>query len=236
METLRSWILGSSTPSGSSNHEKQATERSKVLLQQQQQQQQNATEPERLATLARAQTIQLGQLMDECNEIEEQLAVIDPIKERTRALHLIQQKKQVKAEAESMSQKLENTRRQQKILDEARKNVEQQKALQESAVELAALAIVAKTVDIRETREVINDASKDLDDIRKELEKPMFVMHGGKSSIVEQDEAEQELAALMAKHHLPSVPTTTVTTAAPAAATVVEEVSPPEAEEKLKAN
>lgn len=235
METLRSWILGtpgSSTPSGSSNHEKQAAERSKVLLQQQQQQQQNATEPERLATLARAQTIQLGQLMDECNEIEEQLAAIDPIKERTRALHLIQQKKQVKAEAESMSQKLENTRRQQKILDQARINLEQQKALQESAVELKALSIAGEAMNVQESVDVIQDAVKNLKYQDKLLTKPVF--GGGLSStIVEQDEAEQELAALMAKHHLPSVPTTTVA-AAPAAAT--EEVVPPEPEEKLKAN
>lgn len=234
METLRSWILGSSTPSGSSasNHEKQAAERSKVLLQQQQQQQ-NATEPERLATLARAQTIQLGQLMDECNEIEEQLAAIDPIKERTRALHLIQQKKQVKAEAESMSQKLENTRRQQKILDQARINLEQQKALQESAVELKALSIAGEAMNVQESVDVIQDAVKDLKYQDKLLTKPVF--GGGLSStIVEQDEAEQELAALMAKHHLPSVPTTTVA-AAPAATTVaVEEAK--EVEEKLKAS
>lgn len=235
METLRSWILGSSTPSGSSasNHEKQAAERSKVLLQQQQQQQQNATEPERLATLARAQTIQLGQLMDECNEIEEQLAAIDPIKERARALHLIQQKKQVKAEAESMSQKLENTRQQQKILDKARIGLIEQKALQESAVELKALAIAGEAMNIQDAVDTIQDAVKDLNYHADTLAKPLFSK--GKSSIVEQDEAEQELAALMAKHHLPSVPTTTVA-AAPAAATVVEELAPPEVEEKLKAN
>lgn len=208
METIRSWIgIGSApAPNTTSAHEKQAQERSKALVQAASSNTSSATDAERLEKLARAQTMQLGQVMDELKEVEEELSRIDPQTQRDRTLQLIQTKKQCTIEAKALSQKLQNTRNQQKILDQARMNLEQQAALQESAVELKALALASEELNVQEAVDVIQDAVKDLKHQDKLLTKPIFG-GGGASTLVEQDEAEQELAALLARQSLPSVPT-----------------------------
>lgn len=233
METIRSWIgIGSApAPNTTSAHEKQAQERSKALVQAAASNISSATDAERLEKLARAQTIQLDQKMDQLKEVEQELDQIDPQTQRDRTLQLIQTKKQCAIEAKALSQKLQNTRNQQKILDQARMNLEQQAALKESAVELKALALASEELNVQEAVDVIQDAVKDLKHQDKLLTKPIFGSTGG-STLVDQDEAEQELAALLARKSLPSVPISGVAAAAAAAATTATE-KPTVAEEKV---
>ena len=230
MEAIRSWIgLNTSTSvTATTTHEKQAQERSKALVQTAQASSGIATDSERLAQLARAQTMQLGQLMDELKDIEAELATIDMQANRNKALQLIQTKKQVNIELQTINQKLQNTRNQQKILDQARMNLEQQVALQNSAVELKALAIASEELNVQEAVDTIQDAVKDLKHQDKLLAKPIF--GGGEGTLIEQDEAEQELAALLARQSLPNVPVRVPPSVGGGTAVVVEANA---AEEKI---
>jgi hypothetical protein len=155
------------------------------------------THAQQLATLERAQYVQLGQLQDEFQEVDAEFRQIDIARNRGYAAQKLQEKKRIQSEIEALSQKWQNTKAQQKALQTANMNLVQVIAMKDGAVELAATAQAMETIDVHKVVEDIQEANSELQQYEKAITGPIFTKGG--STIVENYEANAELDAMLAE-------------------------------------
>ena len=166
------------------------------------------THTQQLATLERAQYFQLGQLQEQFQEVDAEFRQIDIARNRGYAAQKLQEKKRIQSEIESLSQKLQNTRAQQKALQTASVTLLQVATMKDGAVELAATAQAIETLNVHKVVEDMQEANSELQQYEKAITKPIFT--NGGSTIAENFQADAELDAMLAeqadKNALPDVP------------------------------
>lgn len=155
------------------------------------------THAQQLATLERAQYVQLGQLQEEFQEVDAEFRQIDIARNRGYAAQKLQEKKRIQSEIDALSQKLQNTRAQQKVLQTASVTLLQVVTMKDGAAELAATAQAIETLDVHKVVEDMQEANSELQQYEKAITGPIFTKGG--NSVVENYEANAELDAMLAE-------------------------------------
>lgn len=221
---MRSW-LGFSGNSATAAEKEQAA-KSAALVEKARNAGGELSHEEQLAKIERAQSVQLKLMKSEFERAEEELKKAVATGNRSLASVKLQDKKRIEAQISAHTQKLENTRAQQKALQTANINLAQVVTMKDGALELDATAKAMESLNVKETIMSIKKADAKLKNYDSLLTRPLFDS-GGSSAIVQEYEANAELDALMAeqadRNHLlnsmPAAPTTTVAATATAAPT-----------------
>ena len=147
--------LSSSTP------DQRAQLRSASLVDRTRKTQEEKPHAERLASLVRAQTQQIGQLEDHLEEVTLEFEQIDVARNRPAAMQKLNEKKKLQAELDLLKKKLANTRAQQNAIQTATANLNQATLVEEGAVELKAVASAMTTIDLAGAMDSIQESTSE---------------------------------------------------------------------------
>ncbi len=210
MQSIRSWIgMAPAGGAGGGNSKPNAT------LARRQQAAQEKPHAERLASLVKAQTLQISQLQEDVDDLNANISrAVAAGDRRTAGAHL-EERKRIQADMDVRRKKLANTRAQQKALETANSNIEHGLLLQEGASELKSAVQAMETIDLHEAVNDIQEAASMVDEHNAMLTEPILGSGGG-TSLLDDAEMDAELDALMNAGHvdLPSVPSAKPTVAA----------------------
>jgi len=147
----------------------------------------------RLASITRAQELQLEQRQDELEEVEQELQAALKKKDTATAKLKLKRKNELKAEITSIGGKHANTRAQLNVQQTANNNLEQALLVQEGATELKGAVEAIEEIKLEDAIDDIKDRAAELkvhDDL---LSSSMF----GDLTGVNEEDVDEELAAMM---------------------------------------
>ncbi len=194
MDAIRG-LLGIAAPQPV--HKKKAN----TILERKKQAAQERPHHERLKLAITTQTLQIGQLQEDVDELNEKIQLAAAANDRRSAGVHIAERKRIQLDIDTRQKKLANTRAQLQAIETANANLEQGLLMREGADELKSAVEAMDTIDLNGAVDDMQEAASMVNEHNDRLTDPIF---GGGEELA--DEVNAELDAVMAAR-MPSVPT-----------------------------
>jgi len=177
----------------------------------------SASQRQKLAAVANAQTIKVAQLEDKVSRIQVKLDDRIKAKDKPGAAPFLMQRNAANADLARMRGLLENTLGQLKVIEAAQMNLQQAKMTKDGADALASVNGEVDKIDITAAVDKMKDNVEKVKEQNKLLTQPIYSVSG--SGLIDSYRASEELDALFAAEPMmPSVPAAEPVAAAATAA------------------